>query len=179
MPSEEEDLVKKLSARLSGEIKNLPKDGKDHAFTVNIKGNRGHINLGHQTFDIKTAKQPPPEDSNRARGCPQCGNCTWRYTQLCMHCDYNLHHHDDVAANERERIRKERATHQMLKLFTVCTGVALLSFFLTDYLPERLKPWALALTGVFGLLAFVIMTTPNEQAARRLRNRHLDVVMDD
>jgi uncharacterized membrane protein (UPF0136 family) len=67
----------------------------------------------------------------------------------------------------------------MLRIFAVCVGAALLSFFITDYLPERLKPWALTLTGVFGLLAFVIMTTPNEQAARRLRNRHLDVVMDD
>ena len=46
MPSEEEDLVKKLSARLSGEIENLPKDGTDHAFTVKIKGNRGTSTSG-------------------------------------------------------------------------------------------------------------------------------------
>ena len=52
MPSEEEDLVKKLSARLSGEIENLPKDGTDHAFTVKIKGNRGHINLGGSVINF-------------------------------------------------------------------------------------------------------------------------------
>jgi hypothetical protein len=179
MPSEEEDLVKKLSARLSGEIENLPKDETDHAFTVKIKGNRGHINLGHQTFNIKTTKHPPPEGSNRARGCPQCGQSTWRYTQLCMHCHYNLHHHDDVAAHEQARAHKEATTHQLLKLFAACVGVALLIFFISDYLPEPLKPWAWALTGVFSLLAFVIITSPNEQPATRKRNRHLAMVMDD
>ncbi|MFL1515272.1 hypothetical protein [Pseudomonas prosekii] len=179
MQSEEEDLVRNLSARLSEEIDNLPRDGKDHAFTINIKGNKGHINLGHQTFDIKSAKQPPPEGSNRARGCPQCGFCTWRYSQLCLHCSYDLHHHDDIAADEKERTRKDTVNRQMLTIFGVFTGLAVLSFIIRDYLPDPIKPWALALTAIFGLMAFVIMTTPNAPATNRLRNRPSGPAMDD
>ncbi|TWC18609.1 hypothetical protein FBY06_11464 [Pseudomonas sp. SJZ085] len=159
MRSEDEALVKNLSARLSEEIENLPRDGKDHELTIKIKGNRGHINLGHQTFDIKTAKEPPPAGSDRARECPQCHRCTWRYTQLCMHCDYNLHHHDEVTAQEKERARQERNNLQMLKVFGGCVGIAVLSFLVRDFLPETLKPWALGTTGVFGFFAFAIMAS--------------------
>lgn len=159
MRSEDEDLVKNLSARLSEEIENLPRDGKDHELTIKIKGNRGHINLGHQTFDINTAKEPPPKGSDRARECPQCQRSTWRYTQLCMHCDYNLHHHDDVAEHEKEQARKDRNNLQMLKICISCVGIAVLSFFVRDFLPETLKPWAVGLTGVFGFFAFLIMTS--------------------
>jgi hypothetical protein len=157
MRSEEEDLVKKLSARLSEEIENLPKEGKNHQLTIKIQGNRGHINLGHQTFDIKTTKEPPPEGSDRARECPQCHRCTWRYTHLCMHCDYNLHSHDEAAAYERKQADRERQNLQVLKIFLASVAIAAMSFFIGDYLPETLKTWALGFTGVFGLFAFMIM----------------------
>ena len=68
MPSKDGDLVSKLTARLSEEIQNLPKDGTEHQLTINIKGNRGNINLGRQTFDINTTPttaQPHPPSNNR------------------------------------------------------------------------------------------------------------------
>ncbi|MBV4551738.1 hypothetical protein HU742_011380 [Pseudomonas sp. SWRI102] len=158
MRSEEADLVNKLSARLSEEIENLPRDGKDHELTIKIKGNRGHINLGHQTFDIKTAKEPPPAGSDRARECPQCRRCTWRYTQLCMHCDYNLQRHDEVTEHAKEQARKERLNLQTLKICISCVAIAVLIFIASDYLPVTLKPWAVTLTGVLGLFAFMLTT---------------------
>jgi hypothetical protein len=53
MRSDEEVLVKNLTARLSEEISNLPRDGQGHPLTVKIKGNRGQINLGHHTHLCK------------------------------------------------------------------------------------------------------------------------------
>ncbi|CAH0144667.1 hypothetical protein [Pseudomonas brassicacearum] len=135
MRREDEYLVKNLSARLSEEIENLPKEGKDHQLTIKIKGNRGHINLGHQTFDIKTIKEPPPEGSDRARECPQCQRNTWRYTQLCMHCDYNFHRHDEVEEHKKEQARRERKHLQVLKICICCVGIATLSICIRDFLP--------------------------------------------
>lgn len=157
MRRDDEALVNTLSARLFEEIESLPKDGKNRELTIKIKGNRGHINLGHQTFDIKTAKTPPPEGSDRARECPQCHHCTWRYTQLCMHCDYNLHRHDEVAQQEKERARQERHNLTVLKIAVCCVGVTALSFVVMDFLSETPKALALGLTGVLGFFAVMIM----------------------
>ncbi|SDA63604.1 hypothetical protein SAMN03159443_01931 [Pseudomonas sp. NFACC15-1] len=157
MRRDDEALVSNLSARLSEEIENLPRDGKNRELTIKIKGNRGHINLGHQTFDIKTAKAPPPEGGDRARECPQCRHCTWRYTQLCMHCHYNLHRHDEVAEQEKDWAHKKRHNIQVLKAGVCCVGITGLSFFVMDYPLETLKPLALGLTGALGFFALTTM----------------------
>ncbi|WP_416739251.1 hypothetical protein ACM1ZW_20895 [Pseudomonas sp. NFX71] len=104
MRSEDEVLVKNLSARLSEEIANLPKEGKDHPLTVKIKGNRGHINLGS-------------------------------YTQQCTHCDHNPRNHHHIAAQPKQPARTEKGTAQLLKI-AAFLGVALLSYFVRDFLPS-------------------------------------------
>ncbi|WP_433886085.1 hypothetical protein [Pseudomonas vranovensis] len=153
----DEDLMAKLSARLTEEIGNLPNDGKDHELIIKIKGDHGNINLGTQTFEIQSGKQPPPPGSDRERECPQCGKPAWRYTQLCMHCDYDLHRHDQIEAAERVERRKEANGLRMLKAFGVCVAIAVGSFFIRGYLPGALQDWAIALTVVSGFLAFVIL----------------------
>lgn len=159
----DEELVAKLSARLTEEIENLPNDGKDHELVIKIKGDHGNINLGTQTFEIKSIKEPPPHGSDRSRECPQCGKVTWRYTQLCMHCDYNLHHHDQVEAEElrqsEARRYKERYDIFMLKLLAGLVSVALISYFIKDYLPAAFRVWAMVVTGASGFFAFMILAT--------------------
>ena len=153
----DEDLVAKLSARLTEEIGNLPNDGKDHELRIKIKGDHGNINLGTQTFEVLAGKQPPPPGSDRERVCPQCVKPTWRYTQLCMHCDYDLHRHDAIEESERVEHRKEEMSRLMLKVFFGLAGVAALSFFIKDYLPASWRGWAIGVTVVAGFLAFVIL----------------------
>ncbi|MFS2072269.1 hypothetical protein ACEN9D_26305 [Pseudomonas sp. CT11-2] len=159
MPSEDGDLVSKLSARLSEEIQNLPKDGNEHQLTIDIKGNRGHINLGRQTFDINTTKHPPPQDSDRSRQCPQCDRGTWRYTRLCIHCDYNLQSHDDNVAQKTAQARQQNNNRNTLKICVARIGIADLSFTLKDHLPEALKAYALIATGAFGCVAFMLVAS--------------------
>ncbi|QIH08941.1 MULTISPECIES: hypothetical protein [unclassified Pseudomonas] len=159
----DEELVAKLSARLTEEIENLPNDGKDHELVIKIKGNHGNINLGTQNFEINSTKQPPPQGSDRSRECPQCGKVTWRYTKLCMHCDYNLHNHDQVEAEERERREaeeyKKRLDTFMLKLLLVLIFIAVFSYAIKDYLPATMRIWSMVVTGVSGLFAFVVLAS--------------------
>lgn len=157
MRSEDDDLLKELSSRLTEEVGNLPKDGQDHEFRIKIKGNRGNINLGHQTIEIKSAKAAPPRASDRARDCPQCGKSTWRYTQLCMHCDYDLHRHDAVEAEERAELRREQANTQLVKIFSISVVVAIAGFSLKGYFPEGLQNWVMGVSVVAGMLAFAVL----------------------
>ena len=157
----DDELVAKLSARLTEEIGNLPNDGKDHELIIKIIGDHGNINLGTQNFEIQSGKQLPPAGSDRERECPQCGKSTWRYTQLCIHCDYNLHNHDQVEAEDlRNRQNKEykaRLDILMLKLLVGCIAVAALSYLIKDYLPVALQPWAMGVTGISGVFAFMLV----------------------
>lgn len=153
----DEDLVAKLSARLTEEIENLPNDGKDHELIIKIKGDHGNINLGTQTFEIQSGKQAPPPGSDRERECPQCGKPAWRYTQLCMHCDYDLHRHDQIEALEEAERRKDAHNIRMLKALLVCVAIAVGSFFLKDHLPKALEAWSITVTVVAGFFAFVIL----------------------
>jgi hypothetical protein len=141
MPSEDGDLVSKLSAWLSEEIKTLPMDGKDHQLTIKIKGNRGHINLGHPTFDTYPLKHPPPQHSDPH---PQC-----------MRCDHN--HHDQIAAQKMALTRQRTNNRLILKTCVACIGIAAVSFSIKDHLPEALKAYALIATGAFGCLAFMLV----------------------
>lgn len=153
----DEDLVAKLSARLTEEIGNLPNDGRDHELIIKIKGDHGSINLGTQTFEIHSGKQPPPPGSDRERECPQCGKPAWRYTQLCMHCDYDLHRHDQAAAEEQAECRKEANNLRMLKICIGCVAVAVGSWAVKDHLPEALQSWSIAMTVAAGFIAFAVL----------------------
>lgn len=165
MPSEDEDLVNKLTARLSEQIQDLPTDGKDHQLIINIKGNRGHINLGRQTIDINTPKHPPPQGSDRSRQCPQCELGTWRYTQQCIHCHYNLHNHDHFTNAKPAQTRRRRNSRLPLKICLACISIAAISFSIKDHLPEPLKTYALIATGAFASLAFMIVASHSAPSA--------------
>lgn len=153
----DDELVSKLSVRLTEEIKNLPADGRDHELIVKIKGDYGNINLGTQNFEIHSGKQPPPRGSDRERECPQCGQPAWRYTKHCMHCDYDMHRHDELVAEEEAKIRKSETDRYLLKAFGVFAAIAATSFLIKDYLPESWRSWAIGVTVAAGGLAFLIL----------------------
>lgn len=159
----EDELISRLSDRLDEEIKNLPKDGKDHELRIKIIGDHGNINLGKQKFEIHSGlKQPPPEGSDMARQCPQCENTAWRFTKLCMHCDYDFHIHDEVEAQQQEERRRQAVNLTMLKIFVACVVIAICSFLVKDYLPLSWQNWAIGVTVVAGFIAFIILQSPDK-----------------
>ncbi|MDU9392127.1 hypothetical protein [Pseudomonas sp. zfem002] len=153
----DEELMAKLSVRLTEEIRNLPDDGKDHELVIKIKGDHGNINLGTQNFEINSAKQLPPPGSDRERECPQCGQPAWRYTQLCMHCDYDMHRHDQIVAEEENQQRKIENNNRLLKAFGVFVAIATCSFLIKDHLPASLQHWSIGVTAVAGIFAFLTL----------------------
>jgi hypothetical protein len=140
MHSEDDELIRRLTDKLAEEVENLPKDGQDHEIRIKIKGNRGNINLGSQTFEIKQGKDLPPPGTDRERCCPQCNKPTWRYTRLCMHCDYDLHAHDEAEAQQEAAHRaRERDILQgqiviAVIAVMVCCG-ALITWRINNGLP--------------------------------------------
>jgi len=167
MRSKDDDLVQDLSARLTEEIGNLPDDGNDHELRIKIKGrgNKTNINLGNQTFEIKSGKESPPQNSDRAKACPQCRKCTWRYTQLCMHCDYDLHRHDQIQAEELAELRRNQNNIRLLKIFAASALVAIGSFSFREYFPAELQNWVVGVAVVSGLLAFTILQGAGKQSS--------------
>lgn len=167
MRGENEELIKKLSAKLSEEIENLPKDGQDHELRVRIKGNRGNINFGSQTFEVKPSKEPPPAGSDRERRCPQCTKGTWRYTQLCMHCDYDLRRHDELEAAKIQAAREEaHRTRVGFLFFGALVGIMAI-LYLKQYLPESLQNWAIAAMALLAFVAFTSMKAIEEKDSAR------------
>ncbi|WP_130888933.1 hypothetical protein [Pseudomonas sp. Sample_21] len=137
MPSEDEDLVSKLSARLSEQIQHLPTDGKDHQLTIKIKGNRGHIHPGHPSLDSHPPKHPPPPS--------ECAQPTH-----CINCD-------QLAAQQTALIRQYHHNRRLLKTGIACISIAAITFSMKDHLPEALKTYALIATGAFGCLALMLV----------------------
>ncbi|WP_448680557.1 hypothetical protein [Pseudomonas nicosulfuronedens] len=152
-----DDLIKKLTAKLTEEVESLPEDGEDHEIRIKIKGNRGNINLGSQTFEMLPGKEPPPPGSDRARSCPQCTKTTWRYTQLCMHCDYDLRAHDASLAHEQEVKVAQEYQKRLVTVFGIAFTAALGLLYVRQYLPESLRSWAVGLAVACGVIAFIAM----------------------
>lgn len=152
-----DDLIKKLTAKLAEEVESLPEDGQDHEIRIKIKGNRGNINLGNQTFEVRQGKELPPSGSDRERICPQCDKPTWRFTQLCIHCDYDLHRHDETASREEEAARQQALQQKLVIIFGVAFSAALGLFYVKQYLPEWLQSWVFGIAIGCGLIAFIAM----------------------
>lgn len=137
----------------AGDINN---SGGNTLLELNIHGNnQGNINLGNQIFEVRQGKELPRIGSGRERFCPQCENHTWRFNQLCMHCDYDLFRHDEMVAQEQEDARLQA---QQKRLITIC-GLAFTSalglLYVKAYLPEWLQPWAFGLALGCGGIAFI------------------------
>jgi len=156
---EDDELVQDLSASLTKAIGNLPDDGKDHELRIKIKGrgNSTHINLGNQTFEIRSEKESPPKNSDRARICPQCEKFTWRLNQLCMHCDYDLHRHDQTQADELAEQLRQKVNLRLMQVCLVAVAVAIGGFSLYKFLPEEFQKWVIGISVVAGLLAFFML----------------------
>lgn len=73
---------------------------------------------------------PPPHHAN-AEVCPQCDYWTWRHSELCVHCGFNLFDYfDEIAfeqAQEQRRIERERILLFLLVLVVGSIGAVALS----------------------------------------------------
>lgn len=157
MRSGDDELVQKLSERVAEEIESLPRDGKDHEIRIKIKGSHNNVNLGSQTFEVKPGKELPPEGSNRERVCPQCEKPTWRFTQLCMHCDYDHHRHDQIEAEEQDALRKKRNELRLLVVCVASIAIAFGGFSLKIHFPAEYQGWVAGFSALAGFIAFMIL----------------------
>jgi hypothetical protein len=122
-----------------------------------INNNGVQINLDNPTFKVHQGKQLPPAGSDRERICPQCDKPTWRYTQLCMHCDYDLHRHDETVAREKEEERMRAFQQRLMIVFGGTFTAAMALLYVKQYLPEGLRSWAVGIAIGLGVIAFIAM----------------------
>lgn len=139
----------------AGDINN---SGGNTHLELNIHGNnQGNINLCNQIFEARQGKEPPRIGSGRERLCPQCEKHTWRFNQLCMHCDYDLKWHDEVIAHEEETARQQALQQRLMTIFAVAFSAALGLLYVKQYLPEWLQSWVFGIAICFGIIAFIAM----------------------
>ena len=65
----------------------------------------------------------PPDDPDVARGCPQCGTRTWRYTRHCRHCYFDLFEFDKQNALEVQKQRALLMSGSMLVAGLIAIGL--------------------------------------------------------
>lgn len=137
---------------------NINNSGGNTHLELNIHGdNKGNINLGNQILEVRQGKELPRIGSGRERLCPQCENHTWRFNQLCMHCDYDLQRHDEVIAQQEETARQQALQLRLMIIFVVAFSAALGLFYVKQYLPEWLQSWVFGLAIGCGVIAFIAM----------------------
>lgn len=139
----------------AGDINN---SGGNTLLELNIHGNnQGNINLGNQVFEVRQGKELPRIGSGRERFCPQCENHTWRFNQLCMHCDYDLQQHDEILAQQEETARQQALQLRLMTIFVVAFSAALGLFYVKQFLPGWLQSWVFGLAVCCGIIAFIAM----------------------
>lgn len=139
----------------AGDINN---SGGNTLLELNIHGNnQGNINLGNQIFEVRQGKELPRIGSGRERLCPQCENHTWRFNQLCMHCDYDLQRHDEILAHQEEAARQQALQLRLMTIFVVAFSAAMGLFYVKQFLPDWLQSWVFGLAVCCGIIAFIAM----------------------
>ncbi|MGH8758768.1 MAG: hypothetical protein ACREVW_04545 [Burkholderiales bacterium] len=51
---------------------------------------------------VEPRTEPPPPGHRNGVECPQCDRWTWRATEHCLHCGYNLYEHFEAMEAERQ-----------------------------------------------------------------------------
>lgn len=143
--------------------------------------NKGVFDSPHaqivDSFNIYRQK-PPPADHPNAIVCEQCEGLTWRLTDCCMHCNF------DMAAYAQEQIRLENLAQlrfeqqklrkQLLPLLISMLFCAI-GIALTAFLAPKNPFIYWAVIGVMVILAIVIKPlTEKMEATRQQIQNHED-----
>lgn len=74
----------------------------------------------------------PPPNHRHGVACPQCNEWTWRYSELCVHCGFNLFEYEKqrslIKARRQQAAQRARVLRWMLGL--IIAGVTLLGLHL-------------------------------------------------
>lgn len=101
-------------------------------------------------------RSPPPNHCN-AEVCPQCDAWTWKYSELCVHCGFNLpDYFDELAfeqAQEQRRVERER----IFLFLTVLVVAGIGAIALSQVTGSPFSRWLL-LCGVAGLFAAAMIS---------------------
>ncbi|MDP5591457.1 hypothetical protein P3802_19580 [Pseudomonas aeruginosa] len=155
-----DDDLSTLAKRLAHAMEGLPLDG-NHELRLKVKGLRNGSGLAQQSIRIEAVRALPPVGTGKERYCPQCEKPTWRYTELCMHCDYNLYAHDELEQQVAAKERIARYNSIMRRVFFFSAGLALALGLLAYYLPtSQTVKLALGVTG--GFISFLALLSIRE-----------------
>lgn len=142
----EEDLNKKISELLQGELDGLPPEGGEVNIRVKVNGD---MVGGNKTVIVTPPKEVPEGNPNR-RECPQCYKVTWSGTETCMHCDCNLFAYDAQVRLEAVKVRKTKA----LAFFGF---MAFSCMYIGQYAPAPYKSWVVGVGAVSALFAMSLL----------------------
>lgn len=121
-------------------------------------------------------QRPPPADHPNAITCGQCDGLTWRMTDRCIHCNF------DIAADAQEQLRLERLEQLRLELQQLkgklmpLLGAMLLcaiSLALAAFLAPQSPFIYWAVIGVMVLLAVFIKPLADQMESTRNQIRSL------
>ena len=72
----------------------------------------------------------PSLDHPNAIECPQCWKTTWRGTQKCVHCEYDVWlHFEELGKKKRKEVLKKR----VIFLYILASGLLLLGYCSVNY----------------------------------------------
>lgn len=103
---------------------------------------------GHAASAGSCRPDTPPPGHRNAIECPQCDRWTWRATEKCVLCRYNLFAHYERVEQERqaqreawERQRRERVREQMGMWALGGFAGGLVLTINSDWVPESIRQW--------------------------------------
>lgn len=145
---------------------------------MKIADNKGVFDSPHaqivDSFNVYRQK-PPPADHPNAIVCEQCEGLTWRLTDCCMHCNFNMYAYTQELVRlenlDQLRFEQQKLKKKILPLLIVmlvfAVGGALTAFYLAPKYP--FMSWALI--GAMVILAIVIkpLTEKMENTRRQIR----------
>jgi len=79
----------------------------------------GNIQAGRDVNLSSNSKPPLPDDANGVN-CPQCGEWTWKHSNLCIYCQYNLANHFEFLRREKSKKELMRTSYTSLSIAGVC-----------------------------------------------------------
>ena len=109
---------------------------------------------------LEPRHEAPPPNHRNAIECPQCDHWTWRSTELCFHCGFNLYFYfAELEAEREERIQARQREHladiRRQRLFWavgLLVGGFTLTVKATQITPSPLSRWML----IGGFCMFVL-----------------------